>query len=61
MEIKDLEIFMKVYEYQNMTKAAQELFLSPQSVGNTILKLENEFNVISRFQLRKLLCSEQTQ
>lgn len=46
MEIKDLEIFMKVYEYQNMTKAAQELFLSPQSVGNTILKLENEFNVI---------------
>lgn len=46
MEIKDLEIFMKVYEYQNMTKAAQELFLSPQSVSNTILKLENEFNVI---------------
>lgn len=46
MEIKDLEIFMKIYEYQNMTKAAQELFLSPQSVSNTILKLENKFNVI---------------
>lgn len=46
MEIKDLEIIMKVYEYQNMTKTAQELFLSPQSVSNTILKLENEFNVI---------------
>lgn len=45
MEKKDIEIFLSVYEYQSMTKAAQALYLSPQSVSNTILRLEDEFGV----------------
>lgn len=45
MEKKDLEIFLSVYDYQSMTKAAQALYLSPQSVSNTILRIEDEFGV----------------
>lgn len=45
MNTNDLIVFLKVYEYKNMTKAAQELFLSTQGISKTIMKLENEFQV----------------
>lgn len=45
MDMKDIKVFLAVFEYQNMTKAAKALYLSPQSVSNTIQKLETEFNV----------------
>lgn len=46
MNTKDLIVFLKVYDYKNMTKAAQELFLTTQGVSKTIMRLENEFQVI---------------
>lgn len=45
MNTRDLEVFEEVYKYQNITKAAAALFLSPQSVSKTIRKLENELGV----------------
>lgn len=45
MNIKDIEIFLAVYDYKSMSQAAKALFLTPQGVSNTIAKLESEFNV----------------
>lgn len=45
MGIKDIEIFLAVYDYKSMSQAAKALFLTPQGVSNTIAKLEAEFNV----------------
>lgn len=45
MDTRDLMVFLKVYEYSNMTKAAHELFMSTQGVSKIIIKLENHFQV----------------
>lgn len=45
MDLKDIKVFLKVFEYQNMSKAAKDLYLSTQSVSSTISKLEETFNV----------------
>lgn len=45
MDLKDLNVFLAVYEYRNMTQAAKALYLSPQSVSNIISKLETFFGV----------------
>lgn len=45
MNTRDLQVFLDVYKYKNITKAASSLFLSAQSVSKTIRKLESEFGV----------------
>lgn len=45
MDLTALECFMTVYEYKNMSKAAEVLFLSRQSVSHTLQQLEKELGV----------------
>ena len=45
MNTRDLQIFLEVYKWKNITKAASGLFLSAQSVSKTIRKLENELGI----------------
>ena len=42
MELKQLEAFVKVYELQNFSKAADKLFLSQPSISAYINALEKE-------------------
>lgn len=46
MDIKDLLVFVQVYENKSMNKAAQVLFMSTQSVSKIIKKLETEFGAV---------------
>lgn len=43
MDIKDLIVFLQVYEDKSMNKAAQSLFISTQSISKIIKQLESEF------------------
>ena len=45
MNQKQLEYFLKVYETGSISKAAQQLFLSPQGLRKTILSLERELGL----------------
>lgn len=45
MELLQLKYFMTVAKYQNMTKAAEELFVAQPAVSQSISRLEKEFNV----------------
>lgn len=42
MEIKQLEIYVKVYELKSFSKAAEEIFLSQPSISTNINALEKE-------------------
>ncbi|MDO4619264.1 MAG: LysR family transcriptional regulator [Lachnospiraceae bacterium] len=44
MDRKSLTIFTKLYECGSMHKAAEQLFVSQQSISKTILALEDELN-----------------
>ena len=45
VDIKDLEIFRTVVNYQNVTKAAIELNYVQSNITNRLMKLEKEFGV----------------
>ncbi|MDD2978473.1 MAG: LysR family transcriptional regulator [Hespellia sp.] len=45
MNIKDMECFIKVFEYKSFSKVAEMLFLTPQGVSKTVKRLENEYGV----------------
>ncbi|MBE5730698.1 MAG: LysR family transcriptional regulator [Clostridiales bacterium] len=45
MNFSNLEYFVTVAEELNITKAAERLYISQQSLSNQIIKLENELNV----------------
>lgn len=45
MNQKQLEYFLKVYEAGSITRAAEQLYLSPQGLSKTILALEREMGV----------------
>lgn len=45
MNFSNLEYFAVVAEELNVTKAAERLYISQQSLSNQIIKLENELNV----------------
>ncbi len=42
MELKQLEVFVKVYELRSFSKAAEEIFLSQPSISSYISSLEKE-------------------
>lgn len=44
MEYHRIKYFIKAAEYQNYSKAAEELYVSPQSVAKQIAMLEKELN-----------------
>ena len=44
MTILQLQYFQAVYEYRNMTRAANALYVSQPSVSTAIQELEDEFN-----------------
>lgn len=46
MDMNDLQRFLTVAEYGNISKAADALYLSKQTISNTISKLEAELDVI---------------
>lgn len=46
MDQAALECFIAVYEYKNMSKAAEVLFISRQSVSHTLQRLEKELGVV---------------
>ncbi len=45
MNFSNLEYFVAVAEDLNVTKAAERLYVSQQSLSNQIIKLENELNI----------------
>lgn len=45
MRLTQLEYFLAVYEYQNITKAAEKLHVSQPSITAALKELENEYNV----------------
>lgn len=45
MNTKDLKYFCTVYETQSLNTAAKKLYISPQGLGKTIKKLEEEMGV----------------
>lgn len=45
MNTKDLKYFCAVYETQSLNTAAKKLYISPQGLGKTIKKLEDEMGV----------------
>lgn len=45
MNQKQLEYFLKVYEVGSISRAAEQLFLSPQGLSKTILALERELGL----------------
>ena len=45
MTILQLQYFQAVYEYRNMTRAANALYVSQPSVSTAIQELEDEFSV----------------
>lgn len=42
MDTKDIKIFRQVYETSSFSKAAQEVYMTPQGVSKIIQKLESE-------------------
>ncbi len=46
MDLKQIEIFLKVAETKNFTKAAEELFVTQQSVSKRVAELEQELGVV---------------
>lgn len=46
MTTRDLEIFVTVAEYGNMSEAAKKLYIAPSSISQTILDIEKEYNTI---------------
>ncbi len=45
MDIKELSYFLKIAEYENITKAAQDLFLAQPHLTRQLQNLENELGV----------------
>jgi len=45
MNIDDLKYFIKVFENENLTKSAKELFITQQALSQKISKLEEEIGV----------------
>jgi Transcriptional regulator len=45
MNKRELNYFLKVYEYKSIKKAAENLFISSQGLGKTIKNLESELGV----------------
>ncbi len=43
MELKQAKYLLEIYKHQNLTEAAQELFLSPQALSKQLKALEAEF------------------
>lgn len=46
MTLRNLQIFVAVAEYQNMTKAAEKLYISQPSVSMAISDIEREYEVL---------------
>ena len=46
MTLRNLQIFVTVAEYQNMTKAAEKLYISQPSVSMAISDIEREYDVV---------------
>lgn len=45
MDTQDIRCFRLVYEERSITKAAQQLFITPQGLSRTIQRLESELSV----------------
>lgn len=45
MNQRQLKYFLSVYKHKSITKAAEELFISPQGLSKTIASLESELSV----------------
>ncbi|MDD5953489.1 MAG: LysR family transcriptional regulator [Oscillospiraceae bacterium] len=45
MNLKELESFLQIYQQKSIVKAARELFITPQGLGKTLKKLEDELGV----------------
>ena len=45
MNKRNLEYFLKVYDLKSISRAAEELFISPQGLSKTISRLEDELDV----------------
>ena len=45
MNQRQLKYFLTVYKHNSISKAAEELFISPQGISKTILSLESELGV----------------
>lgn len=45
MNQRQLKYFLTVYKHKSITKAAKELFISPQGISKTIASLENELGI----------------
>lgn len=60
MTLRNLSIFVKVCETENMTAAAKELYISQPAVSHAISELENEYSVrlFERFSNRLHLTQE---
>lgn len=51
MKLIQLQYFVSVFKYQNISKAAEELFVSQPTISVSLKELEKEFN--SKFFIRK--------
>ena len=60
MTIRHLRVFICVCKHNNMTKAAEELFIAQPAVSNTIAEIEKNYNVklFDRINKKLLLTDE---
>ncbi len=60
MTIRHLKIFICVCKHNNMTKAAEELFIAQPAISNTIAEIEKHYNVklFERINKRLFLTEE---
>ena len=60
MTIRHLKVFICVCKHNNMTKAAEELFIAQPAVSNTIAEIEKHYNVklFERINKRLFLTDE---
>ena len=60
MTIRHLKVFICVCKHNNMTKAAEELFIAQPAVSNTIAEIEKHYNVklFERINKRLFLTNE---
>ncbi len=60
MTIRHLKVFICVCKHENMTKAAEELFIAQPAVSNTISEIEKNYNIklFERINKRLLLTDE---
>ncbi len=60
MTVRHLKVFICVCKHENMTKAAEELFIAQPAVSNTISEIEKNYNIklFERINRRLLLTDE---